>query len=33
MHCIKTIFWWCYMRIENPLPAVEIIRAMFNRSM
>lgn len=25
---LKAIFWWCYMRSPDPLPAAEILRAM-----
>lgn len=28
MHRIKAIFWWCYMKSENPLPASGIVRIM-----
>ena len=28
MHRIKTIFWWCYIHTENPLPAAEILKVM-----
>ena len=28
LHRVKAVFWWCYMRTENPLPAAEMLRVM-----
>lgn len=28
LHCVKAIFWWCYMHTESPLSAAEILRIM-----